>query len=64
MQSSFSPCSDSSVGLVTDDVEVAVELGVDLAPVGTGDLDLVVALLVADLGVGHLPATRSLLLLR
>ena len=43
------------VGLGADDREVAVELDVDLAAVVEGDLDLVVALLVADLGAGHLP---------
>ena len=40
------------VGLAAHDVEVAVELDVGLAAVVEGDLDLVVALLVADLGVG------------
>ena len=39
------------VGLAAHDVEVAVELDVGLATVVEGDLDLVVALLVADLGV-------------
>src|SRR5918995_3794832 len=37
-----------------DDVEVAVELDLDLGAVRPGDLDLVVALLVADLGLGDL----------
>ena len=49
-----------SVGLVPDDVEVAVELHVDLASVLEGDLDLVVALLVADLGLGDLAAAGVL----
>ena len=43
------------VGLAAHDVEVAVELDVGLATVVEGDLDLVVALLVADLGVGDAP---------
>src|SRR5215216_3911684 len=42
-----------------DDVEVAVELDVDLAAVRAGDLDLVVALLVADLGLGHAARLRG-----
>ena len=40
------------VALLADHVEAAVELDVDLAAVGARDLDLVVALLVADLGLG------------
>ena len=45
------------VGRRADDTELAVELDVDLAAVRPGDLDLVVALLVADLGAGD--AARS-----
>ena len=40
------------VSRVADQVEAAVELDVDLAAVGLGDLDLVIALLVANLGLG------------
>ena len=40
------------IGLLADHVEPAVELDVDLAAVVEGDLDLVVALLVAHLGLG------------
>lgn len=36
----------------TDDLEVLVELHVDLAAVAEGDLDLVLAFLVVDLGLG------------
>src|SRR4051794_7086999 len=44
--------SAARVGLAADDGEVLVELDVGLAPVGLGHLDLVVALLVVDLGPG------------
>src|SRR3954464_8815374 len=44
-------------GLRADDGEVPVQLDVDLAAVVAGDLDLVVALLVADLGAGHATAS-------
>ena len=37
-------------------MEVGVELHVDLGSVAEGDLDLVEALLVADLGLGDGPA--------
>src|SRR5215212_3697210 len=47
------------VVLAADDVEVTVELHVLLARVGRY-LDLVVALLVADLGLGDFAATRVL----
>jgi hypothetical protein len=43
-----------AVALGADDVEAPVELNVNLGAVGEGDLDLVVALLVADLGAGDL----------
>ena len=49
------PPRSPRVGLAADDVEVAIELHVDLAAVVERDLDLVVALLVADLGLGDLP---------
>ena len=48
------------VGLVADHVELLVELDVDLGAVVEGDLDLVVALLVADLGLGD-PALAGVL---
>src|SRR5215218_7087736 len=41
------------IGRRAKDVEVAVEVDIDLATVVAGDLDLVVALFVADLGAGH-----------
>src|SRR3954465_5755014 len=44
--------SASRVGLAAHNGEVLVELDVDLAAVGLGHLDLVVALLVVDLGTG------------
>jgi hypothetical protein len=47
-----------AVGLLADHVKAAVELHVDLAAVVEGDLYLVVALLVADLGLGDLAAAR------
>ena len=47
------------VGAGPDHREVLVELHVDLAAVGHRHLDLVVALLVADLGPGH-PAASGL----
>ena len=43
------------IGRRAEDVEVAVEVDIDLAAVLAGDLDLVVALFVADLGAGNLP---------
>src|ERR1043166_8408238 len=46
------------VGVGGDDVERVVELDVDLAAVVEGDLDLVGAVLVAGLGLGHLAAAR------
>ena len=48
------------VGLGADDLEVLVELDVDLAAVVQGHLDLVLALLVADLGLGDLAAAGLL----
>ena len=45
---------------MTDKFEVAVELYVDAAAVGARSLDLVVALLVADLGIGHATAAEVL----
>src|SRR5687767_3147764 len=45
------------VGLAAHDAEVLVQLDVDLAAVGQGHLDLVVALLVADLRAGDPAAT-------
>jgi len=48
------------IGARADDVEALVELDVDLAAVVERDLDLVVALLVAYLGLGH-PALAGLL---
>ena len=45
-----------AVALGAEDVEVAVQVHVDLAAVLAGDLDLVVALFVADLGPGDLAA--------
>src|SRR5680860_1147310 len=48
------------VRLGTDDVEGLVELHVELGAVGSGDLDLVVALLVIDLGAGDSAAARVL----
>src|SRR5690349_14251103 len=48
------------VDFLADDVERAVELDVDLAAVGLGDLDLVVAVLVALLGLGDLAAAGGL----
>src|SRR4051812_5921809 len=45
--------SAAAVGLAAHDMECLVELDVDLPAVVEGDLDLVVALLVADLGAGH-----------
>src|SRR3954469_25301681 len=51
--------SAARVGLAADDGEVLVELHVDLAAVGLGHLDLVVALLVVDLGPGD-PAAPGL----
>ena len=46
-----------AVRLGADDLKALVELDVDVAPVGQRDLDLVQALLVADLGFGDLAAT-------
>ena len=46
--------------LVADDVEVLVELDVDLRAVVEGDLDLVVALFVADFGLGDATAAGVL----
>ena len=46
------------VGVPAEDFEVAVEMDVHLAAVVTGDLDLVVALLVGDLGRRHPTAAR------
>ena len=48
------------VGRTADDVEATVELHVDLAAVVARHLDLVVALLVADLGLRDLAAARAL----
>ena len=48
------------VALGADDVEAAVELHVDLAAVVAGDLDLVVALLVAGLGLRDLATAGRL----
>ena len=49
-----------AVAVLADDAEVRVEVDVDLAAVGTRDLDLVGALLVADLGLGHSSAAGLL----
>jgi len=46
------------VGLAAEHDEALVEVDVDLAAVGPGDLELVVALLVADLGLGD-PTTTE-----
>src|SRR3954471_10256917 len=46
----------TAVGRAADDGEVLIELHVDLAAVVEDDLDLVVALLVVDLGAGHAAA--------
>src|SRR3954453_10995707 len=48
------------IDLGADHVEGLVELDVDLGAVGLGDLDLVVALLVAGLGLGDLAAAGRL----
>ena len=48
----------AAVGRRVDHVEVAVKVDVDLAAVVEGDPDLVVALFVADLALGHLAAAR------
>src|SRR5829696_4224490 len=47
------------IGVRADDGEGLVQLHIDLPAVVEGDLDLVVALLVADLGAGH-PAAAGL----
>src|SRR5687768_11116023 len=47
-----------AIGHPLDDVEVLVELHVDLLATVERDLDLVVAVLVADLGLGDLAAAR------
>ena len=41
------------IGRGAQDVEVAIEVDIDLAAIVLDDLDLVVALFVADLGAGH-----------
>src|SRR3954471_17501251 len=46
----------TAVGRAADDGEALIELHVDLVAVAEGDLDLVVALLVVDLGAGHAAA--------
>src|SRR3954465_3549060 len=48
--------SVTAVGRAADDGEALIELHVDLVAVAGGDLDLVVALLVVDLGAGHAAA--------
>ena len=45
-----------AVALGAQDIEVAVKVHVDLAAVRAGDLNLVVAFFVADLGLGDLAA--------
>src|SRR3954451_4660098 len=48
--------SVTAVGRGARDGEALIELHVDLVAVAEGDLDLVVALLVVDLGAGHAAA--------
>src|SRR5512132_3875897 len=49
-----------AVRLRVEDVEAAIEVHVDLAPVRSSDLDLVIALLVANLGCADLTAAGLL----
>jgi hypothetical protein len=49
-----------AVGRLVGDVEAAIEMDVDLAAVVADDLDLVVALFVADLGPGDSAATGGI----
>ena len=51
------PLVVGAVALGADDLEVLVELDVDLGAVVEGHLDLVLALLVVDLGLGDGAAT-------